>query len=278
MREGNFHWEPVQLKPGSRVAVAMSGGVDSTIAARRLINQGHKVMAFHLLLTPDAPGAEQAQNAARLIGLNLEVIDLSSQFEDMIVNPFIQSYVSGETPNPCVSCNPQIKFSLFWEQVKDRGAEYLATGHYARLIVCKKSETPILSRPRDLQKDQTYFLCRLTPEMLSHAIFPLADTTKANVKKEALALGLTAREESQDVCFLLGENYREFLLKRLSPDQIVPGDFVDFEGRTLGRHRGLIYYTIGQRRALGLSSHKPYYVLSLDRAHNRVVLGTKQQT
>ncbi|MBW1710524.1 MAG: tRNA 2-thiouridine(34) synthase MnmA [Deltaproteobacteria bacterium] len=271
-----FKWKPFKPKPGSCVAVAMSGGVDSTIAARRLIEQGHEVIAFHLALTTNPPALDQAQTASRLIGLNLEVLDLSLEFEKLIVNPFVRSYVLGETPSPCVACNPVIKFNLLWEEAKLKGADYLATGHYAQLVTIEESATPIMSRPFDRNKDQTYFLCRLSPETLSRAVFPLANTAKEEVKEEALSLGLTPRMESQDACFLFGKNYRDFLLARLAQSDITPGDFVDTEGRVLGRHRGLVHYTIGQRRSLGIPGPEPYYVLSLDSKNNRVVLGTKQ--
>ena len=278
MTESKTHRKLILPERGARVAVAMSGGVDSTVAARRLIDKGYEVMAFHLILTAEPSGLNQARNAARLLGLDLEVLDLSSEFENLIVSPFIRAYTQGETPNPCVSCNPTIKFGLLWEIAQARGAEYLATGHYARLITSAGGQTPVLSRAHDRTKDQTYFLCRLTGQMLSRAIFPLADLSKIEVEKEAAKLGLPPRIESQDACFLAGENYRDFILSRLASQEITPGEFVNLEGRDLGRHRGLIHYTIGQRRALGIPGPEPYYVLALDPERNQIVLGTKEQT
>jgi len=266
------------LGRGTRVAVALSGGADSTLAARFLQEQGCEVLAFHLILFPGHSSLEQARDAARILGLDLNVLDLSREFDSLIIGSFARSYAQGLTPNPCVICNPVIKFGLLWDRAKKLGAELMATGHYARLVKVEESRTPLLVRPADRAKDQTYFLCRLTPAMLARAVFPLAGLTKSEVKSRVAGLGLTPAGESQDVCFLPGGDYRDLVLARLPSFQAGPGDFVDVQGRVMGRHRGIVNYTIGQRRSLGVPGPEPYYVLALDVDSNRVVIGPKEQT
>ncbi|MFH1091323.1 MAG: tRNA methyl transferase PRC-barrel domain-containing protein, partial [Pseudomonadota bacterium] len=181
-------------------------------------------------------------------------------------------------PSPCVLCNPAVKFGLLRQRARAWGINYVATGHYAALVQTGPGQGLSLVRAFDRTKDQTYFLSRLTPEILSQAVFPLAGLTKVRVREKAAALGLPAAAESREICFLAGENYREFILARLGPEASEPGDFVDVKGRVVGRHKGLINYTVGQRRGLNLPGPEPYYVLALDRIQNRVVLGTKEQT
>ncbi|MBU2552439.1 MAG: tRNA 2-thiouridine(34) synthase MnmA [Proteobacteria bacterium] len=261
------------LPPGALVAVAFSGGIDSAVSARRIIERGLRVLACHLLLGPDHTTLDQARETARVLGLELHAFDMASGFEATVVRPFIDAYTRGETPSPCVACNPSIKFGLLWERVRDMGALRIATGHYAAL-----GPGPCLVRPRDRFKDQTYFLSRLSPDMLARAAFPLAGLTKDEVREAANGLGLPGRPESQDICFLGGGDYRRFIESRLDPTAFPHGDIVDARGRVLGRHRGLIHYTVGQRRGLGLPGPEPFYVLSLDSKQNRVVIGPKSET
>jgi len=267
-----------RLKPGVRVAVAFSGGVDSAVSAVILREHGFEVRAYHLVLTERQTGRDEVRAAAEALSLPLEIIDVSSEFEGQVVRPFVEAYVRGLTPNPCVACNPAIKFSLLWEKARERGAEYLATGHYAALGRSPETGDLVLARARHIQKDQSYFLCRLTRTMLARSVFPLAGLSKTRVKRRAAALGLKDRSESQEICFLLGENYRDFLLSRLESSKIRPGNFVDPAGRVLGRHRGVIHYTVGQRRGLNLPGPTPYYVTALDPDNNQVVIGTKAET
>ena len=266
------------LRAGDRVAVALSGGLDSAVAARRLLELGLDVLAFHLVLSPEDTGLDPARAAARTLGLDLKVLDLREEFEKLIIEPFIRTYARGETPSPCIACNSVIKFGLLRERAEGLGARRLATGHYAALARRPGSAGPVLLRPADRAKDQTYFLCRLSPDMLARAAFPLAGLTKAQVRSRAEDLGLGRRPESQEVCFLAGRDYREFIKARLGRDAAEPGEFVDIEGRVLGRHRGLSGYTVGQRRGLGLPGPAPYYVLALEPDRNRIVIGTKEQT
>jgi tRNA-specific 2-thiouridylase len=265
-------------RPGTRVAAALSGGMDSTLAARLLIEHGCDVRGFHLNLGGDAATFEPAQSAARLLGLDLEIVDLGASFQRLVVGPFVRGYAEGRTPNPCVLCNPAIKFGLLWEHARRRGAERLATGHYARRLSRPGEADAGLARARDRAKDQSYFLCRLPQTAVAAACFPLAGLKKPEVLERALALGWEFQAESQDICFLAGRSYADFVLARLPADAVRPGEIVDARGRVLGRHQGLIQYTVGQRRGLGLAGPEPYYVLALEANTNRVVIGVKAET
>lgn len=248
------------------------------MAARRIQQTGIRVAAFHLILSPHMTSLPEAQQVAKLLELDLHVLDVSEEFERLVVEPFVQGYLRGETPSPCVACNPAVKFGLLASQASGLGARFLATGHYAGLHFPADSEIPCLTRPRDSRKDQTYFLCRLRPEHLAAAVFPLADLTKDQIKAEAEKLGLASKNESQEICFLAGADYRAFVAERLGKKAWKEGRFVDTTGRELGRHQGFWRYTVGQRRGLGLPGPEPYYVVALRPETNEVVIGTKSDT
>ena len=262
----------------AKIAVGLSGGIDSTVAAAMLMERGFRVVAFHLIVRPEVHSLDEARSAADTLGIPLNVLDLSREFEDLVIRPFIATYREAETPNPCVLCNPAIKFGKLWEHAQALGAQALATGHYAALKRMGGQSEIGMFRPRDRHKDQTYFLCRLPRQALSRTIFPMSDLTKDEVRQRAAAIGLRPREESLEICFLGGENYRDFIRKRLGDLEPPPGDFVDVEGRVLGQHRGLINYTIGQRRGLRLVHRKPFYVLAMDPDNNRIIVGPKKYT
>ena len=266
-----------RFKPGDRVALALSGGVDSAVAAVRLKQWGFDVLAVHLILRPDSNSLASTRALAHRLGLKLEILNLEKEFDRKVITPFTESYLSGETPNPCVACNPDVKFGLLRPWARDRGARAVATGHYAALDISEPETGPFLVRPRDSGKDQTYFLCRLTPEILESTIFPLADMTKEEVRRQAGELSLPIPAESQEICFLPDRDYRIFLKKRLGNRLPSAGNFVDASGRVLGRHKGTHAYTIGQRRGLGIPGPEPYYVLAIQPGENRVVLGVKSQ-
>lgn len=269
-----------------RVAIAMSGGVDSSAAAALLVEQGHEVVGVHMKLH-DLPEQEKhskaccslddtldARQACARLGIPFYVVDLSQEFEREVIQYFVESYRAGVTPNPCAKCNVAIKSKLLLEKVREFGCDYLATGHYAR--VEQNSETGVyqLMRPADRHRDQTYFLFGTKAEELPALMFPLADYLKPAARELAKSRDFLTwdKPDSQEVCFV-PKDYRQFLRKRFGEEAPQPGDFVDTNGRVLGRHQGLPYYTIGQRRGLGLSAPEPLYVLSFDMEHNAVVVG-----
>jgi tRNA-specific 2-thiouridylase len=261
----------LKFMAAGRVAVAMSGGVDSSVAAAILKEQGYDVLGVTMRLRPDDSGSDDAEKVAAKLGIPHHVMDFRRQFEDCVIAEFCSGYAKGLTPNPCIVCNRQIKFGLLWQKAAGLGADFIATGHYAR--VQKTGDGFQLLKGIDTAKDQSYFLYTLTQEQLGHLLLPVGDMTKQEVRQKAAELGLPSaeREESQDICFIDGD-YRDFLAGRMSFE---PGDIVDKNGRALGRHGGLPLYTIGQRQGLGLASEKRLYVTKLDTAANRLVVGAE---
>lgn len=259
-----------------KVAVALSGGVDSAVAASLLVEQGYEVMGVHLVLAENSPPRERLAALARALDIPLTVLDLRKEFGDQVVQYFLRAYARGQTPNPCVKCNAVIKFGVLWEKVQRMGAARLATGHYVQLRPGPEGE-PGLYRGADRSKDQSYFLCQVHRRVLPHLLFPLGEFTKPEVRRRAQELNLPMLEnyrESQEICFIKDERYLDFLQRRrgrLGP----PGDVVDRRGRVVGRHRGLECYTVGQRRGLGIPAPEPYYVLEIQPEANRLVVGTK---
>ncbi len=261
------------------VATALSGGVDSMMAAHLLRENGAAVFGVHFIHGFGAgPQPSEIKRLARRLGIKIYFVDLSEAFHTKVIDYFSEAYASGTTPNPCLVCNPEIKFGLLFDVCKKFGATHLATGHYARV----RRETDggyHLYRGKDTQKDQSYFLSRLTQEQLSRALFPLGDLTKDTVKKRAGEKGLVpaAQGESQDVCFIRGDSYAEFLssLPGFSPRT---GSIVDRRGNILGSHRGIHLFTVGQRRGINCPAAEPYYVLSLEPDTGRVVVGKKAET
>jgi tRNA-specific 2-thiouridylase len=256
-----------------RVAVALSGGVDSAVAAALLKAQGFQVEGVHLRLW-GRPPQEHLQALARELGILLREVDLREDFARQVVDYFVTEYCRGRTPNPCVACNAAIKFGRLLAEVRAQGAHFLATGHYARLLPAPDG-APGLYRGADRSKDQSYFLSRVPREVLPYLLFPLGEMTKAQVKARHREMGLPAGpdcRESMELCFVPGDRYQEFLRGREGFHDS-PGDLVDTGGKYLGRHRGLVHYTVGQRRGLGVTSRQPYYVVELRPETNRVVLG-----
>lgn len=265
------------VQPRERVYVAMSGGVDSSVVAALMVRAGHDVAGITMEMLPgtdDASGAiASAAHVCEVLGIAHHVVDCRSLFEREVVGPFARSYASGSTPNPCVTCNDLIKFGALFDYARELGADTVATGHYARLVL--DQDRTWLERGTDRAKDQSYFLYRLTEPVIDHIAFPLGDHTKARVRQLAEEFGLPnfARKDSQDVCFLGREGHAELVANR-HPESAEPGPVVDSRGIVLGTHRGLVNYTVGQRKGLGIASSEPLYVISLEPETNRLVVGS----
>ena len=262
--------------PKGKVAVALSGGVDSTAAALLLKEAAYEVIGIHMRLW-DSPRfnyqAHRAENICRILGIPYHQVDLQKEFESCVVDYFCQEYRQGRTPNPCVACNQRIKFGLLLDKALSLGADYLATGHYARVEHSRDGHR--LLKAADTGRDQSYFLYTLTQEKLGQVLFPLGGHSKDEVKQMAKqARLLTATRSSQDICFISQKNYGTFLSQRFST---LPGDIVDTQGKKLGQHRGIAFYTIGQRHGLGLASGKPLYVIRIEPESNRIVLGHEKE-
>jgi tRNA-uridine 2-sulfurtransferase len=261
------------------MAVALSGGIDSLIAAKLLIREGHPVVGIHFLTgyeTPDEPSPRELteQMSARL-GIDVFLMDAVQPFKQTVVRYFTRTYLSGLTPNPCMVCNPLIKFGTVLDYARSLGASYLATGHYARMILDVNGIWRLF-KGIDSIKDQSYFLSRMTQAQLAHACFPLGGMTKTRVVQLAKDLNLEPvhRGESQDICFIKGRTYGEFLMHQegfVSPS----GPIVTVAGNIIGEHPGLHLFTIGQRRGINCPAAQPYYVVRLDRKANTLVVGFK---
>lgn len=262
--------------------VAMSGGVDSSVSAAILHNQGLEVEGATLklfdlkknCLNVENKDITDAQNVAKLLNIKHSVVNFENLFQEQVINKFVEGYLNGITPNPCIFCNKHVKFGALLDYAKSHECSKLATGHYALIEYDSASKRFLIKRPTDSQKDQTYVLCFLTQEQLSHVIFPLASVTKQETRKLAQQLGLPIfnKPESQDICFIKNGNYVDFI-KHYTKLQNSPGDFVNAAGQVIGTHKGIINYTIGQRRWLGVSFGKPMYVIAKNSATNTVVLG-----
>ena len=260
-----------------RVAVAMSGGVDSTASALILRRKGHDVIGFHVRLHPRSDQSwEMAKAAAEQIGVPIHQVDLSEEFRNLVIGHFVEEYSRGRTPSPCPLCNRFIKMTLLFDQARAFGCKQLATGHYAR--IGGTPDQPVLMRGKDKRKDQSYFLFMLTRQILGRTIFPLGELTKTRVRELLRVEGISVWEsdESQELCFIPDGDYREFLRKHGIADR--PGRIVDSVGTMVGKHKGVANYTVGQRRGLGISRPKPVYVVSVDPESNTVVVGNREET
>jgi tRNA-specific 2-thiouridylase len=269
-----------------KVVVAMSGGVDSSVAAALLRDEGFEVIGMMLRLwsepgnegsnrccTPESMGL--ARRAAAILDIPFYVLDAKEAFRAAVVDMFIDGYRRGKTPNPCLECNRTIRWTLLLDRALTLGADWLATGHYARTETDEAGVVQ-LKRAVDATKDQSYVLHVLNQAQLARAMFPLGGYTKTQVRRfaEEHGLPMASRHDSQDLCFLAGGDYRDFL-RRNSADRIQPGEIVDSNGTVIGRHNGLAEYTIGQRKGLRLPSPVPMYVLRKDLGANALVVGTE---
>jgi len=294
--------------PKVRVAVAMSGGVDSSVACLLLAQKGFEVVGLTMKLLANPPShdrtakaccsleiTENAKKVCFRLGIPHYTIDLVEEFEENVIFPFIRDYVHGKTPNPCLLCNSKIKFGRLLRKAREIGAEYLATGHYVRAgrfdsskkfwenheIALPKLDNftsrVFLLRGKYRPKDQSYALYGLTQEMLAHAMFPLGSLTKEKVRKIAKEKGLVTAEktESQEICFVTEGSYRTFLAER--GVKVEPGPILDTSGKILGKHRGIAFYTIGQRKGLGIGGGEPLYVVNIDVGKNQIIVGKREE-
>ncbi len=263
------------------VLTALSGGVDSCVCAALLQRQGYGVRAVVMRMSPLHEGTvEAAKEAAEALSLPLTVLDLREEFEEKIVSGFLSEYRRGRTPNPCVLCNPTVKFRHLLEEAERQGCALAATGHYARIL--REGGEYLLLKAASLRRDQSYMLYRLTQRELAHLIFPLGEMEKEEVRELAASLGLSAasRPDSQENCFIPDRDYGDYVLRRLesSPEGAPPpGDFIGPDGLPCGRHGGIFRYTVGQRRGLGISLGRPVFVKRIDAENNRIYLAEAEE-
>jgi tRNA-uridine 2-sulfurtransferase len=265
-----------------KVVVAMSGGVDSSVTAALLLEQGYDVEGVSLRMWEGETGPRVcsdyrgAKEIAGLLGMPHTLVDLRTEFEETVVKPFVQAYLHGRTPSPCVACNRDFKLGTLLDWARRHGAEYVATGHYARLVSDEQTQRVALFRGADRSKDQSYFLFALSQDQLAHALFPLGDMHKSDVRQQARRFGLPVAErpESQDICF---GDYKALVESYAQESELVGGDLVDGSGKVLGQHGGIHRMTIGQRKGLGLSVPQPLYVVEIEQYSKRVVVGNREE-
>lgn len=284
-----------------RVVVALSGGADSSAAACLLIKQGYEVIGVSLkLFSPpgsdnsrgNIQGVKAAKNVAHELGIPFYSLNCEKEFENKVINYFCNEYLQGRTPNPCIICNQKIKFACLLEKANNLDANYIATGHYAKIEYTQPQKRYILRKGKDKEKDQSYFLFSLSQEQLRHCLFPLGDYTKDEVDRLTKEFGLTIhnRPSNQDICFI-NTSYPEFLRTRIDTNKsqinvngFQPGSIVDTKGKILGSHQGIAFYTVGQRKGIGAhpdtsSGHgtKPLYVIGINRQKNTVLVGKEEE-
>jgi tRNA-specific 2-thiouridylase len=269
-----------------RVVVAMSGGVDSSVAAALLKKQGYEVigltMCFNLAEKDGKKpsccgltGIEDARRVAQKLEIRHYVVNFNKYFLRQVIDNFYQEYLSGRTPNPCVRCNQFIKFGVLLDKAVNLGAHFLATGHYARIVESRQGH--LLKKAKDLKKDQSYFLYRLNQTQLKQVIFPLGNFSKLQVRSMAaeFKLNVAEKQDSQEICFLPDGKYAD-LIKAQGSNRVKPGYLVDKNGDSLGKHKGIVFYTIGQRQGLGIAKGYPLYVTQINARNNQITVGKRE--
>jgi len=271
----------------ARILVAMSGGVDSAVTAALLAGQGYDCIGVTMRLVPEHKGksvfepccgleaVEDARRICEKVGIPHQVMHAVERFDRDIISNFLEEYQEGRTPNPCVRCNRMIKFGALYQQADALGADFIAMGHYARIV--PHGSRISLQRAVHLPKDQSYVLAPLTQNQLRRALFPLGGLTKDEVRERAwkLDFGMATKKDSQEICFVPDRNYAGFIEGRMG--QAPPGPILSVSGAVLGKHRGLTHYTVGQRRGLGLPAERPYYVVKIDAARNALIVGHEEE-
>lgn len=274
-----------------RVVVAMSGGVDSSVAAAQLVEAGHEVIGLSMQLYDQREGGPSygsccslddlydARRVATTLGIPHYIVNFEEQFNETVVRNFVDEYASGRTPIPCVHCNATLKFAHLVERAAGLDAAAVATGHYARVAFDEDRRQFRLLRGVDRDKDQSYFLFALTQDQLAHALFPVGHLTKPDVRAAAarLRLSVADKPDSHEICFVPDGQTGDFVERHLEADTELDGEIVDSGGTLVGHHRGLHRYTVGQRKGLGISKPTPMYVLRLEPAERRVVVGSKEE-
>lgn len=282
-------WPIIALMVNKRVLLGMSGGVDSSVAGHVLKQQGYDVVGVTMKVWPQdclsraedkccGPSAiADARGVAHKLGIPHYVVDEAEDFERIVIDYFAGEYQAGRTPNPCVMCNERLKFGSLWEKAEALGAGYIATGHYA--VVDHSGPSPVLKRGVDRRKDQSYFLFSLKREQLSRALTPLGGLTKPEIRAMARELGLRVADkvDSQEICFVPGNDYKAFLKGHMGEGEFHPGSIYDTSGRYIGPHEGIEMFTIGQRKGLPGGSPKPMYVVDLDPATSSVIVGGEEE-
>ncbi len=271
-----------------KVLLGMSGGVDSSVAAYLLKQQGYEVIGVTMQVwQEDAEYSEKeggccslsAVNDARRVADKLEipfyVMNFRSQFKEKVIDYFIDEYMEGRTPNPCIACNRYIKFDLFLQKARALGAQYVATGHYAEVV--KVGDRYTLKKAFDDKKDQTYALYNLTQYQMEHTLMPCAQYTKEEIRNMAKEIGLLVhnKKDSEEICFVPDNNHGSYI-EKAAPGRVRPGNFVDKSGNIIGKHKGIVYYTIGQRKGLGLALGTPVFVIDINPLTNEVVIGEER--
>ncbi len=277
------------MEKKKKVVIGMSGGVDSSVAAYLLKEQGYDVIGVTMQIWQEdkdytereggccsLSAVDDARRVANKIGIPFYVMNFRDSFKEKVIDYFVQEYIDGKTPNPCIACNKHLKFDELLRKAQGIGADYVATGHYAK-IEQDENGRYLLIRSDDDKKDQTYALYNFTQEQLSHTLMPCGEYTKDRIREIAKEIGLSVynKKDSEEICFIPDNNHGRYI-SEARPLEVVPGNFVDKKGNVLGQHKGIVYYTIGQRKGLGIALGRPVFVTDINPRTNEVVLGPEE--